>query len=376
MTDEHGDPIDFYTKTDTDEKFATKTDLSNTVVSIGSVYLSKDDASSKYLSKDSAKETYATISGVADTYITKDDAETAFANSDTVQSLEIDIDALLARIQVLEDKASMIGKTSIEEVSLASDNDSALVLDDDTKDYIVSGTLAKSVTSTIVGKSLILEDAELGSNSRLTVTASDVDLKNVTVSGSFTKSLGNTVISIKNAEYVTIKNMTFDDTYNGYNTIEIGESGDVLSKSVLIEGCNFYGRVASNAITIFGTQDSCVVNVNNCYFENVSNPIRVSNRTNVSSVYNITNCEVKKWDSNEEYGGLVVFQDYTSSTAEEAKENNLFGDGKIVVNVSGCSVPSGCDNSISSGKSQIAYIYWNVSGIVKDEAYFPILNIY
>ena len=126
--------------------------------------------------------------------------------------------------------------------------------------------------------------------------------------------------------------MVFDSN-NVYNGIEIGLRSEILPKSILFENCQFLGKFSNNAILIFGTQDNAVININNCYFEDLSNPFRLSNRLNVKCTMNITNCKIDKWDVNSPWQGMLLMQDYTSGDADKANENNLFAPEKVTINV-------------------------------------------
>lgn len=112
-----------------------------------------------------------------------------------------------------------------------------------------------------------------------------------------------------------LKDSTFDCT--GYNAIEIGLNTpkEKLPSQITIENVDFNGDLKNNAISIFGTADNAVVTIKNCTFKNVSNCLRVSNKSNATGVvFNIENCVVEKWESNTPaYGGFLICQDYTSS---------------------------------------------------------------
>jgi hypothetical protein len=292
------------------------------------------------------------------------------------------VTSALSRLGLVEDRISALSKTNTEPV--AAESGTALALSDTTKDYIVSGEIDQ--TATITGKSVTLKSATLSNNARLKVSATDgdVDVKNLTVSGSFPKASGNSVVQISDAEYVTIKDATIDAT--AYNLAEIGLKADTLPKGVLIDNCRFEGTLSNNAILIFGTQDDAVININNCYFQDVSNAIRLSNRTNAKNVtVNITNCTCDKWDSTPAYAGLILCQDYTSKSATEVEENNLFGPDKITINISNFTGPNGkklvAPEDLASicgtaTEDQVIYLWTDVAGAVAyDSAKYPEINI-
>ena len=144
---------------------------------------------------------------------------------------------------------------------------------------------------------------------------------------------GNAQYSINTSEDVVIKNCTFG--LNGYNCLEIGlAAGITPPKSVTIENCDFSGILSNNAICIFGTQDNAVINIKNCHFHQISNLLRLSNRTNATGVVvNIEDCTVDAYEEYLQWRGLFLFENYTDKTQEAVDENNRFGPDKITMNI-------------------------------------------
>lgn len=253
---------------------------------------------------------------------TKEEADAKFITEH--QSLE----ALNATVQILQSKVDVLTKTNTEVVSV---DGSAGELKDSSKDYIVSGSINENAE--IVGKSISLKSIKVSDNARLKLNAGDVEAKDLNISGSFPKANGNTVISVNNAEFIVFKDMVFDAS-EVYNGIEIGlASNSVLPKNILFDNCKFQGEFSNNAILVFGTQDNAIITLNNCYFEKISNALRLSNKSNASGVVvNISNCTVDQWETRAPWQGFLICEDYTNKTEEEVNANNLFGDGKITVN--------------------------------------------
>ena len=253
---------------------------------------------------------------------TKEEADAKFITEH--QSLE----ALNATVQILQSKVDVLTKTNTEVVSV---DGSAGELKDSSKDYIVSGSINENAE--IVGKSISLKSIKVSDNARLKLNAGDVEAKDLNISGSFPKANGNTVISVNNAEFIVFKDMVFDAS-EVYNGIEIGlASNSVLPKNILFDNCKFQGEFSNNAILVFGTRDNAIITLNNCYFEKISNALRLSNKSNASGVVvNINNCTVDQWETRAPWQGFLICEDYTNKTEEEVNANNLFGDGKITVN--------------------------------------------
>lgn len=245
-----------------------------------------------------------------------------------VSSLSNTLEALNATVQILQSKVDVLTKTNTEVVSV---DGSAGELKDSSKDYIVSGSINENAE--IVGKSISLKSIKVSDNARLKLNAGDVEAKDLNISGSFPKANGNTVISVNNAEFIVFKDMVFDAS-EVYNGIEIGlASNSVLPKNILFDNCKFQGEFSNNAILVFGTQDNAIITLNNCYFEKISNALRLSNKSNASGVVvNINNCTVDQWETRAPWQGFLICEDYTNKTEEEVNANNLFGDGKITVN--------------------------------------------
>lgn len=245
---------------------------------------------------------------------------------EVVAGLSNTLEALNATVQILQSKVDVLTKTNTEVV-----DGSAGELKDSSKDYIVSGSINENAE--IVGKSISLKSIKVSDNARLKLNAGDVEAKDLNISGSFPKANGNTVISVNNAEFIVFKDMVFDAS-EVYNGIEIGlASNSVLPKNILFDNCKFQGEFSNNAILVFGTQDNAIITLNNCYFEKISNALRLSNKSNASGVVvNINNCTVDQWETRAPWQGFLICEDYTNKTEEEVNANNLFGDGKITVN--------------------------------------------
>ena len=245
-----------------------------------------------------------------------------------VAGLSNTLEALNATVQILQSKVDVLTKTNTEVVSV---DGSAGELKDSSKDYIVSGSINENAE--IVGKSISLKSIKVSDNARLKLNAGDVEAKDLNISGSFPKANGNTVISVNNAEFIVFKDMVFDAS-EVYNGIEIGlASNSVLPKNILFDNCKFQGEFSNNAILVFGTQDNAIITLNNCYFEKISNALRLSNKSNASGVVvNINNCTVDQWETRVPWQGFLICEDYTNKTEEEVNANNLFGDDKITVN--------------------------------------------
>ena len=249
----------------------------------------------------------------------------------TVNDLKSNIPILSAKVELLETKVDNLEKSNSEVVETY---DGSQELNDEAKVYSISNANITNSPS-ITAKSVILNDSTLTNNARMQIKAENVNINNLQVTGDFPKSTSNSVININDTENIIFKDMTFNssDVYNG---IEIGLSSDnsKLPKNIIFDNCRFEGSFSNNAILIFGTQNNATITLNNCYFEKVSNALRLSNKSNASGVtVNIINCTVDEWDSNTLWSGFLICEDYTNTESEaQAEEANLFSPEKIKVN--------------------------------------------
>lgn len=290
------------------------------------------------------------------------------------------ISTLQSMMQVLEEKVNSLFKINTEIVVISEDSEDLI---DDTKDYNISGSV--SSTLNITGSSITINNLEVSNDARLKLIAKDVDSKGMSISGSFPKTNGNTVVSVNNSDYVIFRDLVFNAT-EVYNGIEIGLNSTNLPKNVIFDNCKFLGNFSNNAILIFGTQNNAVINISNCYFEHVSNCIRLSNKSNSTCTVNITNCKCDHWDTDPLWSGMLICQDYTSGSAEDEVTNNLFASSKITINVSNFVTPSGKkltapdDMSTICGsgdENQVFYVWSNYSNTTPygDGSRYPTINI-
>lgn len=293
---------------------------------------------------------------------------------DDIQKLEPTIDSLAALVQILNDKVEKLSKTDIEVVDGTDAS-----LNDTTKDYVVIGDIAQ--TSSITAKSVTIKNSSISDNARLSINAGDVEVKGLAISGDFPKAQGgNAVVKINESDYIVFRDMTFNsnDVYNG---IEIGLNSSKLPKYVLFDNCKFEGTFTNNPIIVFGTADDAIINIQNCSFDKVSNILRLSNKANTKCVVNISNCSVNQLDTNPEYTGAILCQDYTSKGEEVA--NNLFSPEKITINFKNFNVagkelvmPTNVQD-LFEGPDKMVYLYNDTEEVVPyEEGRFPKVNIF
>lgn len=290
------------------------------------------------------------------------------------------VNSLSTNVKMLQMKLDAINKSNIEIIEIT--NDVIPEMADAKKDYIISGNI--NTTANISGKSIELNNVSITNDARLKLNANDIEIRDLNLNGDFPKANGNSVIQINNAEFILFKDMVFDSN-NVYNGIEIGLSTTATQqvKNIIFENCKFKGEFANNAILIFATENNSVITLNNCHFDKVSNALRISNKTNSKNVViNINNCTIDGWDSNPEYQGFIIFEDYTNKTEEDVNTNNLFAPEKIKVNINNLvyqgkklaptDMASVCG---TANENQIIYVYADAIGLITyDLNKYPNIN--
>ena len=290
------------------------------------------------------------------------------------------VNSLSTNVKMLQMKLDAINKSNIEIIEITNDVIPEMV--DAKKDYIISGNI--NTTANISGKSIELNNVSITNDARLKLNANDIEIRDLNLNGDFPKANGNSVIQINNAEFILFKDMVFESN-NVYNGIEIGLSTTATQqvKNIIFENCKFKGEFANNAILIFATENNSVITLNNCHFDKVSNALRISNKTNSKNVViNINNCTIDGWDSNPEYQGFIIFEDYTNKTEEDVNTNNLFAPEKIKVNINNLvyqgkklaptDIASVCG---TANENQIIYVYADAIGLIAyDLNKYPNIN--
>ena len=290
------------------------------------------------------------------------------------------VNSLSTNVKMLQMKLDTINKSNIEIIEIT--NDVIPEMADAKKDYIISGNI--NTTANISGKSIELNNVSITNDARLKLNANDIEIRDLNLNGDFPKANGNSVIQINNAEFILFKDMVFDSN-NIYNGIEIGLSKTATqqAKNIIFENCKFKGEFANNAILIFATENNSVITLNNCHFDKVSNALRISNKTNSKNVViNINNCTIDGWDSNPEYQGFIIFEDYTNKTEEDVNTNNLFAPEKIKVNINNLVyqgkklVPTDMASVCgTANENQIIYVYADAIGLIAyDLNKYPNIN--
>ena len=329
-----------------------------------------------YYTKNQANGSYT----ANDEILVKSDVETSLEpvneKLDAAYDTSTVVEVLLNKINILEKKlAETRNKSNVVPETIVSGTS---VYNDSTADMVFNGGDTVSEKTTVTAKSVeVQEMAAENASISFKATDGDVTISNFENSGTLPRSQSNAQVSINTDEYVNISNCTFGE--NGYNSVEIGLS-NTSPKSVTIDNCNFNGTLSNNAILIFSHADDAIITISNCVFENVSNALRISNRTNTKGVFTFVNCTFNKWETGTAYAGPILCQDYTNTTAEAYAEANLFAPEKIKINFVNCIGPDGkkidgdsdpATYSASGDDNQLVYIYGMNSVLPYDSTRYP-----
>jgi len=320
-----------------------------------------------------ALEPYATTEAMntaLENYATNDDVD-AVSSWATEEFGSVN-SALRAQIDILNKMIREIKYPEVEEMEIDMDISAS------DKDIAISGDVSGAVRNITNANSVLGENVTI-ENGRIAVAATeDVEFKNLNTNGALAKSTSNAAMSINNNGNVVIKESGIEQ--NSYNAIEIGLGTNVAPKNVLIDNVQFTGTLSNNAISVFGWQEGAEIVISNCVFENVSNPIRLSNKTNVPCKVKFINCTCNKWDSNPDYAGFLLLQDYTSASAAEAEEANRFANMEITFE--NCYGPEGVKiegdaEALCNPEHQIVYLWRDKGGkVAYDATKFPKISAF
>ena len=246
-------------------------------------------------------------------------------------------------------------------------------------------TLSDTLT---INKSITLD----GQRHKITgnVEGSESDKKSfisVTTDGAFTmkdcvidpsaKVFANAAISIKAKGVVTVTGCSFGtDQSNGgymYNGLEFSlEAGYPMADGTTISNNTFYGGAfRHNCISFYQMAENATININNNSFKGLnwdtSNAVRVSNYGSAPATINMNGnvYSAAGQDGNEDYAGLVLFQNNEGSCAN------------LTVNIANLTV-NGTENVTQNNAGtadQVYYVYPAESGMPTIQLGTPVVAV-
>ena len=282
-----------------------------------------------------------------------------------------EISALKDQITVLT-RALQELKTPVVETVTELPNVATSMPNDDIKldDVTIPETTSYNDKKSVTAKSINAENMVMESSTITLNADGDVNVTGLTSSGNLPQLLPdannkktNAAMSIHANGDVTIKDCTIGQS--GYNTFEIGLNGG-YPKNVIIDNVHFEGTLGNNAITIFGHQKNAIITISNCVFDEVSNPVRISNDTNQPATIKFVNCRCDKWEEKyPDYAGFLLLQDWKSANAEEFNTNKRFSN--LTITFENCYGPNGkiegtVEELISNTNKRAMYMYADKAG--------------
>lgn len=296
--------------------------------------------------------------------------EEVIAALTAIAKLDAELDVLKASVAVNE---SLVNEVAVLSNVLNAKRNNILSTDisaeastsiESDKDVVINSSTTVTTPVVIKAKNVEVQGLTVESVTSKITAGGIVNLTGIKSSGVIDKETqGNAAFSVNTTgDTVRISNCKFGQT--GYNALEIGLSAETANvKNIVIENCEF-ADASNNSILIFRTAANAVVTIKKCTFGNVSNAIRISNAANQSVTVNVIDCNIASVDKNLDYTGIVLCEDYTSKTVEEAEANNLFAPEKVKFNfvnvtVGGKKVVAGTPEEQFGSKTaeQLLYVY-------------------
>ena len=317
----------------------------------------------------------------------KKNVESAFSS---ISRLSDELDALKASVVVNDSLVNEVAvlsavvnakRSNILSTDISAEASTSIESD---KDVVINSSATVTTPVVIKAKNVDVQGLTVESVTSKITAGGIVNLTDIKSTGTIDKQTqGNAAFSVNTTgDTIRISNCKFGQT--GYNALEIGLSAETANvKNIVIENCEF-ADASNNSILIFRTAANAVVTIKKCTFGNVSNAIRISNADNHSVTVNVIDCAIASVDSNLDYTGIVLCQDYTSKTVEEAEANNLFAPEKVKFNfvnvtVGGKKVVAGNPEEQFGSKTaeQILYVYRDAakSLVGYDATKFPAVTI-
>ena len=297
----------------------------------------------------------------------KKDVESAFSS---ISKLSDELDALKASVVVNDSLVNEVAvlsavvnakRSNILSTDISAEASTSIESD---KDVVINSSATVTTPIVIKAKNVDVQGLTVESVTSKITAGGIVNLTDIKSTGTIDKQTqGNAAFSVNTTgDTIRISNCKFGQT--GYNALEIGLSAETANvKNIVIENCEF-ADASNNSILIFRTAANAVVTIKKCTFGNVSNAIRISNADNHSVTVNVIDCAIASVDSNLDYTGIVLCQDYTSKTVEDAEANNLFAPEKVKFNfvnvtVGGKKVVAGNPEEQFGSKTaeQLLYVY-------------------
>ena len=295
-------------------------------------------------------------------------------NVSALQSASVRTDSLHSEVQalseVVDSKKSDVAVSMMETGNTTINTETGAILSS-------NDVLASNLS--VYAKNVEISDLKINNYVSDIISTGIVNINNFVSTGTQNrKTQGNANVMINNSDLVRIVHSKFLNS--GYNSLEIGLKDQSKPKNIVIDSCEF-GDTSNNSILIFNTADNCVITVKNCKFGHVSNAIRLSNRDNVGVTLNIIDCDFTEIEEDPAWRAIVMCQDYTSKTIEDAEIANRFSPEKVKINFVNCTLRGQKLTEIVTGtgegkENSLLYV-WNNAGqtYVEDISRIPEITL-
>ena len=296
---------------------------------------------------------------------------------DSLAHQDGNIQTLLLQMEELASKIEDLKSLDYEVVSFYDGGETQY--NNPIKDFQLSGHITSPAV--ITSNSVTLKEATMTGTYMDLYADQDVTIKQSSFSGSVPKATSNAIMRLRANGYITVRDYDFE-IEKAYNGIECNLT-EAAAKSIIIDGVDFNGPLSNNGVNVFGMADGGVLTVANCHFKKVSNILRISNRLNTTWTINLINCVCDEWETNSDYTGAILLQDYISKSAAEVETRNEFS--KLTINIQNLTKPDGTkltptDNLSticgSKDNNQILYVYDSFHGVRPyDASIYPTIHI-
>ena len=317
-----------------------------------------------FLTEHQSLEDYAKTSDVNAALELKADKTEIPTDFYTQEQVNAMMSQLLTRIENLEDKEGVIVADDASSVDAAAAGSNLVLTSTEAIQALTAGT--EYNTLTIVGGSANNDDIKAKATDKFTVDG-------MTINGDKGASNGRVLIS---ASTVDLKNVTIETGSTAYNVFE--GTQNTADSSFFTSTYNVSNLTADNTalnhniVNIYTPANGAVINIKDCNLNldvDKSNLLRMANYTNATSV--TINFENVEWTyenapaSDWKWAGLMIFQPSASDIA-------LTGDTSAIstwtVNVKNCKYNGEKVTSNNfGGHNQVVYLYdINHTGAVTD----------
>ena len=281
----------------------------------------------------------------------------------TQEEVNVMMSQLLTRINNLEEKESIVVADTAAEVAAAPADSDIVIASTEAIQALTAGTEYRTIT--IVGGNANNGDIKAKATNKLTIDG-------MTINGDKGVSNGRVLIT---ASTIDLKNVTIETGSTAYNVFE--GTQDTANTSFFTSSYNVSNMTVDNTelnhniLNIYTLADNAVINVKDSYFNlhpEKSNVLRLANYTNATGV--TVNFENIEWtyenggSDDYDWAGLIIYQPASSDVARTGDTSNI---ATWTFNFKNCKYNGEVVDSVNFGEhSQVIYGYGINGGSVSD----------